>query len=294
MPVLRPCSVALANALASGVPLWEAEIYHVLLADGTTHYYWTSWDVDLTVAGQVYASRKPWIKRGKWSVSNTMEIPTLELSLLSLNDGFAGGPSIKSQIGQGLFDGAVLTMSSVFMTQPGITTTLGAIDLFGGLFGAVDIIGNQVDLKIKGKNNALDQFVPRNTYQIPCNRTFCDAGCTLVRATYTTTFAVGASPTVSFIPWASAPGTPSVYVGGTVAITGGAGVGQRRTIMGADSTGLTLAYPLTIVPAPGDAFTGFQGCDKTLASGSAQSCTSRSNTQHYRGFEFVPPPNSTY
>ena len=294
MAVLRPCSTALANALASGVPLWEAEIYKITLVDGVTNYYWTSWDVDLVVAGQSYASRNPWITRGKWNVSNTMEIPTLEMSLLALNSGFAGGASIKAQIAQGLFDGATMLMSSAFMTTPGITTSLGAIDLFGGLFGAVDVIGNRVDLKIKGKNNALDQFAPRNTYQIACSHAFCDAGCTLVRATYTQSFTVGASPAASFCPWSSAPGTPAVYANGTVAITSGAGAGQRRTITSANSSGCTLAYPFTIIPAPGDGFTAQQGCDKSFNSGSVQSCTSRSNTQHYRGYQFVPPPTTAY
>jgi hypothetical protein len=48
------------------------------------------------------------------------------------------------------------------------------------------------------------------------------------------------------------------------------------------------------LPIAADGFTAFEGCDKSFNSGSVQSCTSRSNTQHYRGFEFVPPPNSAY
>ena len=38
------------------------------------------------------------------------------------------------------------------------------------------------------------------------------------------------------------------------------------TIKEADSTGLTLIYPLPNVPAAGDAFTAAQGCDHTMAT----------------------------
>ncbi len=156
------------------------------------------------------------------------------------------------------------------------------------------MIGGVATITAKGKNNRLDQYVPRNLYQVGCNHAFCDAGCTLSRASFTSNFTVGGSPTSIFVPWASAPGTPALYIGGTLAVTSGAGAGQRRTISGANAFGVDLAYPLSVLPAAGDAFTAFEACDKSFNSGSGQSCTDRSNTQHYRGFEFIPPPNAAY
>lgn len=289
---LRDCPSALALALQGDVELWSADIFQFTLIDGVTNFYWTAWPTDLVVAGQSYSSRAPWLKRSKWNVSNTMEVPSLEVDLSALNAGFNGGANIKTQIHNGLFDGASFLLSRVFMPSPNDTTTLGAIALFGGDTAGIDLDGARAKITIKGKNNRLDQFVPRNVFQVGCNHAFCNPGCTLNRATYTTSYTVGASPTSTFIPWASAPSTPVRYRGGTIAFTSGPDSAQRRTIMAADSTGMTLAYPLYSVPAPGDAFTAFEGCDKTFASGSGQSCTDRSNTQHYRGYEFTPPPNA--
>ncbi|HEX3916531.1 MAG TPA: DUF2163 domain-containing protein [Caulobacteraceae bacterium] len=293
--ILRPCSPALAAALAAGAPLWRADLFSFTLADGVTVLNWSSWDGPLTCAGVANASQRPWIERSNWNVANTLEVPSLACRLVALGDGFAGGAQIKLQIHNGLFDGASFLLSRAFMTAPGDADALGAIALFGGKVGGVDIIGTTATLTIKGKVNDLEQNVPRNLYQIGCNHAFCDAGCTLSRASFTAAFTAGAAPTPVFIPWSgSPPGNATSYQNGTLTMTGGPASGQRRMIATADSTGLTLAYPLYQTPAPGDAFTAFQGCDKTLNSGSGQSCTDRANTLNYRGYPFVPPPNTAY
>ena len=291
---LRDCPAPLALALQGDVELWSADLFKFTLVDGVTTFYWCAWPTDLVVSGQTYSSRAPWLKRSKWNVTNTMAVPSLTVDLMALNDAFNGGASIKQQIHNGVFDGASFLLSRAFMPTPNDTSSLGAIDLFGGDTAGIDLIGTTATITIKGKVNKLDQFVPRNIFQIGCNHAFCNPGCTLNRVTYTASYTVGASPTSTFIPWASAPASPGKYALGTIAFTSGPDSAQRRTITAADSSGLTLAYPLYSTPAPGDAFTAFEGCDKTFNSGSGQSCTDRANTQHYRGYEFIPPPNSSF
>jgi len=290
--ILRAASPALAAALQGGVPLWSAELFTFTLVAGAPTFRWTSFDGDLVAGGQTYLSRKPWLTRSKWNVTNTMEVPSLTVKLAALNDGFNGGVSIKAQIHNGLFDGASFLLSRAYMTTPGDTTALGTIDLFGGEVAGLTLIGSLATITIKGKVNKLNQYVPRNVYQIGCNHAFCDPGCTLSRASFTSSYTVGSSPSVSFIPWTSTPSSPARYTGGTITFTSGPASGESRNISKADGTGLTLSYPLYVAAAPGDGFTAFEGCDKTFNSGSGQSCTDRSNTQHYRGFEFVPPPNA--
>ncbi len=174
-------------------------------------------------------------------------------------------------------------------------TTLGAVTVFGGKIAGIDLDGITAAIAAKGKTNDLDQYAPRNIYQVGCNHAFCDAGCALSRASFTTPFTVGLSPTTTFIPWNGTPPTnPQGWQNGTIVFTSGAAAGARRTIAKADSSGATLVYPLYVTPAHADTFTGLQGCDKSFDSGSGQSCTDYSNTQHYRGFPYVPPPNSAY
>jgi len=292
--LLRSASAALAAALAGGVPLWAADLFVFTLADGVTQYHWTNWDSELTVEDVAYASQNPWLGRTSWNVTNTLEVPTLTVKLFALNGGFNGGANLKTQIHNGLFDGASFLLSRAFMETPGAPGALGSVALSGGKVGAIDLIGSQATITVKGKVNDLDQYVPRNLYQIGCNHAFCDAGCTLNRAAYTANYSVGAGASSTFIPWASAPANPGLYNSGTLVVASGSGAVQRRTIASATAQGLILSYPLYIVPAEGDQFSAFQGCDKTSASGSGQSCSDRNNLQNYRGYEFVPPPNAAY
>jgi uncharacterized phage protein (TIGR02218 family) len=292
---LRDASPALKSALASGVRLWVADLLSFTLADGVTVLNWTTWDSDLVCDGVTYRSRAPWINRSTWQVTNKMQVPTMKVTLLSLNSGFAGGAALQTQIHDGLLDGAIVLLQRVYMKTPGNADELGAVALFGGKSAGLDLDGISAVINVKGRINDLDQYAPRNLYQIPCNHGFCDLGCTLNRATFTAAFVAGTAPTEIFIPWnGAAPANATANQNGTIAFTSGPASGSRRTVTKADATGLSLAYPLYSLPAAGDAFTLFQGCDKTYDSGSGQSCTDRGNTQHYRGFRFVPPPNSAY
>lgn len=295
MPLLRACSNALAFALDSNIPLIKADLFIFVLADGTT-YYWTSYTQDLLFEGNVYSSRSPWLNRTKWNVGNTMEVPTMTVIIRALNTSFAGGASIKRQIINGLLDGATFTLIRVFMPTPGDVTTLGGMTLFSGVTADAKVLGTRAEITCKGKNNLLAQYAPRNVYQVTCLHAFCDAGCTLNRATFTTPFTVGTSGlSALFIPWdGSPPSNFALYKQGTLTMTSGDAAGSQRTIIDSESDGLTLSYPLDEVPAPGDTFTAFEGCDKTKDSGSGQSCTDRANTQNFFAVPFLPPPNSAY
>jgi uncharacterized phage protein (TIGR02218 family) len=290
-------------ALAGPAEIFRADLFTFTLQNGIV-YRWTSWQTDIAdnwPAGTgllTFASSKPWLGRGKWNVRNTMVVGTLDVTLLANNAAFEGGANIKAQLHNGLFDGAAVDLQYLYMTTPGVTSTFNPVDIFTGVVGAIQIVGGSAKITVKSKVNILDQQTPRHVYQTGCNHAFCDAGCTLSRISYTASYTVGSSPAPSrtLIPWSSAPSNPGRYLSGTVTFTSGAADGEETTIAKADSTGLTLAYPLCASPAAGDSFTAFEGCDKTYngvnGAGSVQSCTVRSNTAHYDGFEFTPPPSA--
>lgn len=292
MSLLRPCSAALASALDGGVRLWSADLFHFALIDGVTNFYWSAWDGQgVDYQGNFYVSQNPWLTRSKWGLSNTMQVPSLEVYLRALNAEFNGGAQIKQQLHNGLFDGATMVLSRAYMTAPGSTAALGAVALFGGVVAGITITGTKVTLTCKGKNNLLDQYAPRNVYQIGCLHNFCDVNCTLNAAEFTAGYNVGSGATSIFIPWSgNAPGNYALYGNGAITFANGAASGQSRTIMSGTEDGLNLAYPLYEVPAAGDSFTAQQGCDKTYAT-----CQNvYDNLQHRRAFDFVPPPDTTY
>lgn len=286
---------ALAIALASNVRLWEADTFTIVLADGVTTFNFTSWPVNLVVSGTTYLSGPPFLEAKSWNVSNTMAVPELSLTVKAPNVAFNGGAPLMVQLQNGLFDGATVSHSEVYMETPGATAALGAVPIFAGVVAGIDIGIVTATVDVRGKSDLLDQLAPRNIFQTTCLHAFCDPGCTLSRASFTASFTVGSSGlTSSFIPWASAPGNATNYQRGTITMTSGAASGQTADIGQATTLGLTLNYPFYETPAPGDTFTAFQGCSKNQSDGSGQSCADYNNVQNFRAFRDIPPPNSAY
>ena len=296
MPVLRPCSVALSSALAAG-PLpsgsAQADLFTVTLQNGTV-FRWTSFEIKLTVAGNTFLpgnTAQPWAQRSRWSVTNTMEVATLEVLLDVNNTVFSGGLNLKTLIHNGYFDGASLLLQRVYMPTPGDTTTWGTVDIFSGDSGSVQIGVVRSTLKVRSKNSRLSVNTPRNVYQPSCIHTFCDTGCTLSAASFTVTRAADTGCTTTVIPWT--PHTIPLFgtarfKGGTLTMTSGATSGQVRSIIDSNLFVVTLAYPLSAAPTAGDTLTLFAGCDKTMAT-----CTSPfNNFDNFRGFPFIPPPGT--
>lgn len=286
---MRQCDPLLKVLLDDrSVRLYSTDIYDIVIPGGAS-YFWTSYDLDLVWNGNTYQSQSPFLTRNKWNVTNSMQIPELEVTILATAAAFAGGSDLMSQIHNGLLDNAQVTLNRLFMSQKQ-DTTLGTVLLFGGGTSTISIQGTKVTLKVKGANNKMDQYAPKNLYEVGCLHTFCDAGCTLLASAHTFNFTVGASPTKTFIPWTSAPASPSLSQLGTLTMTSGIATGESRTVEFADSSGCTLSYPLYDLPSPGDTFKVFEGCDKTRTT---CGLSSRNNLQNWRGFPFIPPATSS-
>ena len=298
MPKRAISNPALELLIESG-QLWElpnlarTNLFTFILRGGATTHRWTNWNSDIPWDGHTYLAGPPFLKRTRWNVTNTMQVPEMTVELLALNGSFNGGADIKTQIRNGLFSGATFVLDDLIM--PSDRSLWGTGEIFGGVVAGVTIEGAKVTITIRGKNNLLDQYSPRAIYQGPCFHAFCDAGCALNAAAYTATYTVGSSPSAIFIPWASAPANPELYIAGQLTMTDGAAAGQKRDIVFADSSGLTLEYPLYDMPLAGDGFDALEGCNYfELSQGDGRIYADRSNQQHFFGFLNIPPPTTQY
>ena len=287
---MRPASSALIAFLASGQPFWTADLFTFTLLNGNVLRLASS-DIPITYSGNTWAAVGPAITRSTWSAKNTIDVPTLDMTLWStgtdLNDGqpvYNGGDeNIKQLIHNGLLDGSLVTLQRAFMPQPG-DTAFGLVTLFGGKAGPITIGARGAKLTYKGANVKMQAYMPRNTYKIACIHSFCDAGCTLSAATFTFSNYVSAGSTKKTILWGGTAPALTNLPQGYVTFTSGPNDGEVRTIVAADSSGFTLAYPLYQNPVAGDTFTTTQGCNKTEAK-----CKEYGNDQNFRGFRFIPP-----
>jgi uncharacterized phage protein (TIGR02218 family) len=277
--------------LASRKPCFVAELFTVTLMSGTV-WRWTSFDQSLKVGSTTWTCVRdgaPLVTRNRFGVKNTVEVPELELRL-GCDDALLG--NLKAQIHNGLFDGAVVEMDRVFMPAPG-DTRYGYIVLFAGRLSGVTIDAEGVTVTSKGHNVLMNQQAPRNLYQTNCAHTFCDPGCTLSESLYTFTGRTLTSGSDARVLHWTVPGgfTADRFTLGKVTMTSGPASGQIRTVRLAAGVSLALTYPLYDAPNAGDTFSILMGCDRQRASCQTRlqaNGTGVDNSQHYRGFPFVP------
>lgn len=301
---MRAVGGATATLIGAKGPFYKADLFTITLAD-TSVYRWTDFDKDILLAlaptaTPLFLAQGPCLQRSSLGVKNTVEVPELVITLSALDTDFVGGLNIKTQLHNGIFDGATVALDRCFFAGPlgnspirttgviggdGIHPTGG---LFSGRMSQAKITAIGAELTVKGANILMNQYVPRNAYQVPCLHTFCDVGCTLSAATFTSANSAAAGSTRFIVQWGSVPGTPSNYTFGKLTMTSGAASGQTRTIKSASAAGIVLQYPLYNTPAPGDTFNVMKGCSKGLNDGSGQNCTTYANTQNYRGFPYTP------
>lgn len=300
---MRTVGGATATLIGAKIPFVKADLFTITLLSGTI-FRWTDFDQDIALVGfsatYHFLAQGPCLQRTQLGVKKTVEVPELVIKLSALDTDFVGGLNIKTQLHNGYFDGATVFLDRCFMALPlptpvtatGVIGGGSGLDPVGGLFAGrmsqAKITAVGAELTVKGANVLMNQYVPRNAYQVPCIHTFCDPGCTLLAATFTSANSAAAGSTNRVLQWGTVPGNPSNYRFGKIAMTGGAASGQIRTIKSASAAGIVLQYPLYNTPAPGDTFNAMKGCSKGFNDGSGQDCTTYANTQNYRGFEFTP------
>lgn len=294
---MRSTSTDLVSFLLSKQPWWSADLFTFSLPNGQTLRY-TTGDVNITFGGNTWlcASASSFaLTRKNWQVKNTMDVPQMEVELISTGTDYVAQANIKLLMHNGFFDGAWIEMDRAFMpVSLGYgNTSLGTVPIFAGPCGQVEITATGAKITVRGANVKHQQYMPRNRFLTSCIHALYDGGCKVVKATYTFAGTVSTANKIQF-NWTSDP-TSGHYlnlISGYVTMTSGVAQGTQRTIGNASSTGISFIYPFYEIPQAGDTFNVVYGCNKTLNQGPTANCTTFSNTQNYRGFPFVPPADA--
>ena len=155
--------------------------------------------------------------------------------------------------------------------------------MFHGIVSTLDSVGRtEAQLKVKSDLVLLSADMPRKVFQPSCTNTWGDLGCAIDQSLWATTDLIDAgTPTATFLPWTGAIAGHSL---GKVHIENGVGVTLVRTVrLSEPGVGLHLVYPLDWVPAVGDQFVVYPGCDRSFAR-----CQFFSNTGRFQAFPFIP------
>ena len=287
---MKSAPAALIAALQGSRELAFADCFTLTLADGTVARTTNAqYPVSVPQSGApalVFAAGDILIGGLKLKQTVGVDIDEQQIDIAFKPTSTIAGLPWPVAVREGRFDGAIFDRARVVMTSPGMAPIANAlVTMFHGEVATVDNIGRlSCRMTVKSMLNKLAIDMPRDIWQPSCLNTLYDGLCGLSKSANSASGTVGTNPTLTFIPWSGA--AQDLYDQGTVTFEGGANVGVSRTVRQSTVAGLTLQRPLDYLPAAGDGFVVYKGCDKTTAT-----CAGRfNNLANFRGFPFVPPP----
>lgn len=282
---MKNASPALIALLNGSTQFIMADLFTFVLANGTTVRY-TSADTDLTVAGHVHASAR--IKRGQVRLVRGVEVDTLDITLYTTDGETPGGIPFIDSLNLGILDGAHVLLERVFMPAFG-DTSAGTVILFAGRVADISFGRTETKLQVKSDLELLNVKMPRNLYQPGCLHTLYDTGCGLTKSAFGLVDTVQSGATATTLRGAlSRP--DHHFALGTLTFASGQNAGASYTIKSYVSGLFTLVRPALYVPAAGDTYTAYPGCDKTQTKCSG----TFSNLVRFRGYPYIPAPETAY
>jgi uncharacterized phage protein (TIGR02218 family) len=162
-------------------------------------------------------------------------------------------------------------------------TSMGALPLTTGWFGAVTLKDGQFVTEVRGIGDALQHTIGEH-YSPTCRATLGDARCKVALAGYTVTGSVSSISGVYTFTDAGRGEASGYFAYGTVTFTSGANQNITREIKRFDTKTFTSFQPWPYPIAVGDSYSAVAGCDKTLSS-----CIGTfNNAVNFRGEPHVP------
>ncbi len=265
-----------------------ADCYTFTLRTGAVLTY-TNAPFPIILNSYTYLASSIRISGLKFKCSVGLDVDQQQISIAAYATDTVGGVPFLQALNNGVFDGCEIQREQAFLNSwdiAGGTNPIGSVILFKGRIGAIDSIGRtSAQITVNSDLVLLDMQMPKNVYSPFCQHVLYDSGCTMVKTAHQSTGVVGAGSTNAILNWASAAQN---FAQGTLLFTSGANNGLSVNIKSVvTSVSMTYSYPLLIVPAPGDTFTAFWGCDHTQAT-----CNTKfSNMINFRGFPYTPSPS---
>ena len=194
----------------------------------------------------------------------------------------------------GFFDSATIRMSKIFLAYPAagaqLDTSPGAVGWFMGVVQEAQAGRFSADLSVDDALALLgNQQMPRQLYGVGCWHQVYDAGCTLLKSSFTTSAHVTAVTDGAHFQ-TSLTQADDFFDLGVITFTSGVNSGLSAKVNHyLNASGAIVAqYPFPTPPAISDTFSIYPGCDLQQAT-----CTTKfSNLAHFGGMPYVPDPST--
>lgn len=281
----------LIDLLNSGTDFVMADLYTITIPGGTILRY-TSADIPLSFGGNTWL-KGPTFTRDKITHKIGLEAAEMTVEIDAEPTDLVNGVGFIAFVaGLGL-DGATIKLERAFLASwdAPVTVVGTLIDFAGKITSIRDITRLSMSLTAQSWTVLLNVLMPPDLYQTACLNTLYDANCTMNPATFSaasTVTAFGGNTERTFRTGLT--GATGLYDQGRIVFTSGPNSGLTRAVQSYSNTNgqVTVVGQFPSVPAGGNAFTIYQGCDLTL-----NTCVNKFNNRlHFRGTPFVPPVTS--
>jgi len=264
-----------------------AECFTFVTTTGA-QYTWTNVDYDVSFNGSMFLANGPLVFGLKYKGSVGLEVDKQQITIAARPRDVVNGAPFLVALRDGAFDGAPVSRDRIFLSGPA-GAVIGGVRKFQGRISTVDNVGRtQATVTVASDLAILDFDMPRNVFSPTCLHVLYDAGCGIIRGTFSVDGAAQPGSTSNTIVFS---GARAGDVQGSLIFTSGANANVRATVRSvAVGAAYNLMYPLPFAPATGDTFNVACGCDHTQATWHAKF----NNLPNFRGFPFVPPPQLAY
>ena len=193
-----------------------------------------------------------------------------------------GGLSMSLATARGAFDNLPIRVDRAYMATWGSVPN-GVVNLFSGTVMDVEPGSTEVRLTAKSGMSKLNEYLPKRLFQPMCPFQVYDAECGVATGSFRDERTVAAGTTTSTLVMNST--STNAVTGSRVAFTTGTLSGSSFTVTAVAGASLTVFPKMVPLPATGDAFYVFRGCDKDRGT-----CSSVfSNIARFGGFPDAPP-----
>jgi len=288
---MKEASGRLKRLLIESQTFYITDLYKITLTDGTVLRY-TSADIALTVGDAHYTPLV--IERDGTTQTNDISVDEMHLTIIvDKEQRLDSETTIMQAIVAGRFADAEVELHRLFSPQP-FTMFTGRIDPDYALLwwlGRLNIEragGITIEATVASMTELLNVKFPTHLYYPPCIYTLGDASCGVnvekfrKRGTVT-----GGTRSVIETDLSLANGH---LAQGSITFTSGRNSGVTRTIRTNERGVITVVMPFYYLPDAGDAFNVLPACDKSM-----DCCKQRfDNLPHFRGYPFIPVPETAY
>lgn len=289
---MKTATVPFINWLGAATEFYMVDLYTLSLTTGEVFRFTDAGsDVIVTVgplSGITFKTGPPNFLRG--SVEETIglsKIGTLDLEIHANPTDVLGSIAFLQRAARGDLDKATIRLDRLFVDP--ILGQQGTILKFFGNIGDHDQISRTMaKFTCRAGTDELANSLPRNILQPTCIWTLFDNGCGLNKASFAVNGTV-ATGTVNTLT-TNLTNVDTYFDNGQLTFLTGPNAGHVmaiRTYLHASGQ-IIFFIPLPTAPLVGDTFVAYPACDKLKTT-----CVNKfSNLANYRGFDFVPVPET--